>query len=64
MRNPQDFFEKATAQTIKDRLSDENINNRDDDGMVPLHWAAACSSKPAVIAALVEAGAEIGSQDN
>ena len=62
----EDFFQNATAQIVEECIQKGqiDINRRDDeyDG-TPLHWAAANNPEPAVISALLEAGADINGRD-
>ena len=36
-----------------------DVNARNEDGVTPLHFAAASGTTPAVVAALVKAGADV-----
>ncbi|MCY4325616.1 MAG: hypothetical protein OXC81_06305, partial [Betaproteobacteria bacterium] len=49
----EEFFRQATAAQVKKCLaSGTAVNNPGESGWAPLHWAAANSQQPAVIAAL------------
>ncbi|MDE0216871.1 MAG: ankyrin repeat domain-containing protein [bacterium] len=52
------FWVSATTTQVQTQLRCEaDIHAKDDDGWTPLHWAAAFSDDPAVIQALLAAGA-------
>ena len=56
--NTEKFFETATVDQVRACLSiGEDPNERDRQGLTPLHWAARETSDPAVIDALLDAGA-------
>ena len=58
--NTEEFFETATSATVTACLAaGANVAARDDDLNTPLHWAASRSNAPAVIDALLAAGAEL-----
>ncbi len=62
--NTVTFFETATVVTVTTCLSaGSDPNARDRWGYTPLHFAAAFSSDPAVINALIKAGAELQAKD-
>ena len=57
--NTAKFFETATVDEVRACLSaGENPNEQDRQGLTPLHRAARYTSDPAVIEALMEAGAD------
>ena len=59
-----DFFESATVASIEDCIqSGQDVNSKGFQGTTPLHWTARSNTNPAVIAALLEAGADINSRD-
>ena len=57
----EDFFQTATAQIVEDCIQKGQIviNSQDEDGLTPMHSAAESAREPAVISALLEAGADI-----
>ena len=56
----EDFFPNATAQVVEECIlkGPIDINSRTEKGSTPLHWAAYNNPAPAVISALLEAGAD------
>lgn len=64
-----DFWKEATPAIIADCVQDMgfamgfSVNDRNDRGATPLHFAAALSLNPDVITALIKAGAD-GSIEN
>lgn len=61
--NP-DFWKTATIQDVKTALdSGANIHARIDNGMVPLHFAAAFSKIPETLALLLKQGADIEARE-
>ena len=58
--NTEEFFETATTTSVAACLAaGANLAARDDNRNTPLHWAASHSQTPAVIDALLAAGAEL-----
>ena len=56
--NTNDFLSSATVEDVKACLeAGSNPMARDGDGDTPLHWAAWYTEDPAVIEALLKAGA-------
>ena len=56
--NTEKFFETATVEQVKACLdAGEDLNEQDTQGLTPLHRAARDSGDPAVIEALLDAGA-------
>ena len=56
--NTEKFFETATVDEVRACLSDgEDPNEQDTKGLTPLHFVARETSEPAVIEALLDAGA-------
>ena len=53
-----DFFKDADVATVSRCLKTKNTNTRDESGRTPLHLAAGKSKNPAVITALLKAGAD------
>ncbi|MDE0529190.1 MAG: ankyrin repeat domain-containing protein, partial [Truepera sp.] len=63
--NTLDFFEAATLEQVVECLAAEaGVNARDEYGRTPLHNAALVSTDPAVIAALLDAGAGAVARDD
>ena len=63
--NTLEFFESATLAEVRDCLaSGADVGARDDDGYTPLHLAARYNDNPAVIEALVAAGADLGVRED
>ena len=60
--NTAEFFDQGGAEDISRCLKTRSPNERDEDGMTPLHWAALFSTTPAVVAALVKAGADVNAR--
>ena len=59
-----DFFESATVASIEDCIqSGQDVNSKGFQGTTALHWTARLNTNPAVIAALLKAGADINSRD-
>ena len=61
--NTEDFFQIARVADVSRCLKTQKVNARDEDGRTPLHWAAAHSTTPAVVKALLDAGAELSARD-
>ena len=63
-----DFWKEATPATIADCVQDMgfamgfSVNDRNDRGATPLHFAAGLSLNPDVITALLEAGAAVNTR--
>ena len=63
-----DFWKEATPATIADCVQDMgfvmgfSVNDRNDRGATPLHFAAVVSVNPDVITALLEAGADVNTR--
>lgn len=53
------FFLSADAAAVSRCLKVKNPNARSQKGFTPLHWATAWSTTPAVVKALLDAGAEL-----
>ncbi len=64
--NTKEFFETATPKAVTDCLhAGVDLNAREDEyGATPLHAAAANNPNPAVIAALLNAGADPNTTSN
>ena len=59
------FFESATVQEVQACIaSGEKVNERAENGITPLHLAVRSSAKPAVMKALLAAGADVNSTDD
>ena len=59
--NTEYFFETATAELVTACLAaGADVAAQDDDGTTPLHWAVWMNEDPAVIEALLAAGADAG----
>ena len=58
--NTKEFFETATPKAVTDCLhAGADLNARDGEyGATPLHWAAIGSREPALLTALLDAGAD------
>ena len=57
--NTKEFFKIATVQKVTNCLqAGVDLHARDEHGQTPLHWAAWKNKNLAVIAALLEAGAD------
>ena len=57
-----DFWKTATLADVQGCLATSPVNARDEDGFTPLHRAAAFSTTPAIISALLDAGAEVNAR--
>ena len=57
-----EFWNTATTQEIATAIDSVDVNARTEDGVTPLHIAAAFGT-PENIAALVEAGADVNAKD-
>ncbi len=60
--NTMEFFVQGGAEDISRCLKTRSPNERTETGVTPLHWAAQFSTTPAVVTALVEAGAEVNAR--
>ena len=56
------FWKTATVQAVTSCLATSSPNDRDEFGWTPLHWAAR-NSTPAIITALLAAGADARAKD-
>ncbi|MDE0529135.1 MAG: hypothetical protein OXH85_10680, partial [Truepera sp.] len=62
--NTRHFLESATLEQVAECLAAEaGVNARDEYGSTPLHSAAGHNADPAIVAALVAAGAEVDARD-
>ena len=58
--NTEAFFQRATAADVSRCLAGgADLEARDEDGWAPLHFAAVHSEIPAVVAVLLDAGADL-----
>ena len=57
------FFQRAGVADISRCLKVKNPNARDGYGRTPLHTAAELSKTPAIVTALLKAGAEVNTRD-
>ena len=58
------FFQRATAADVSRCLeAGADLETRTEDGLTPLHVAAAISKAPAVVVALLDAGANPAARD-
>ena len=64
--NAENFFETATVEEVTDFLeAGADLEARTGyEGATPLHWAARVNGNPAVIAALLQAGANLEARDD
>ena len=61
--NTTGFFKRAGVADISCCLKMKDPNARDEGGLTPLHWAALENTTPAVVAALLDAGADPAGRD-
>ena len=62
--NTEKFFKRASAADVPRCLkAGANVDARNEDGLTPLHKAAASSKTPAVVDALLKAGANVNARD-
>ncbi len=57
------FFQRAGVADISRCLKVKNPNARDGYGGTPLHYAAWYNKTPAIVTALLKAGAEVNARD-
>ena len=61
--NTADFLALAAVADVSRCLKVEDANARDESGWTPLRWAVVLSNTPAVVTALVKAGADPNARD-
>lgn len=62
--NTEKFFKRASAADVPRCLkAGANVDARNEDGLTPLHKAAASSKTPAVVDALLKGGANVNARD-
>ena len=57
-----DFWRAATLTDVQGCLATSPVNARNEDGFTPLHYAAGNSTTPAIVTALLDAGAEVNAR--
>ncbi len=62
--NTKRYIQGATPESVTACLeAGSNPQEKDDDGIAPLHWAAMYNENPAVIHVLIDAGANVEARD-
>lgn len=62
--NTMNFFEVATIRMVQQQIDQgADVNQRDEWGFTPLHFAAAFNDDPDVISLLLDTGADLNARD-